>query len=77
MTGRSEDPWRSTPPAGSRAGTARRTARLFVAAGVGAGSAAAGQALFGGDAWWLLLPAAVAAGWWRVADPGACEPPRR
>jgi hypothetical protein len=31
----------------------------------------------GGDAWWLLLPAAVVLAWWQVADPGACEPPPR
>ncbi|MBL8383622.1 MAG: hypothetical protein JNM90_11125 [Burkholderiales bacterium] len=57
----------------------RTRTRLFagcIAAGAAAG--ALGAHLTGSDAWWLCVPAAVAAGWLAVADPTRCAaaPPR-
>lgn len=36
-----------------------------------------GEALTGHQAWYLAIPALIAAGWLAVADPTQCEPPAR
>ncbi len=38
---------------------------------------AAGSAASGNAYWYCAIPAAVALGWWFVADPTQCEPDRR
>jgi hypothetical protein len=46
---------------------------LWLSGGIALGLA--GQAVTGEDAWFLAVPLAVAAGWWRLADPGKCTGP--
>lgn len=36
-----------------------------------------GESLTGHQAWYLAIPAFIAAGWLAVADPTKCEPQRR
>jgi hypothetical protein len=58
-----------------RASPKRRLALLGVCLLGGAVVGSIGWLLSGAQAWWLAVPAAVAAGWWFVADPTQCERP--
>jgi hypothetical protein len=55
----------------------RRLVWLLVCVAAGVAVGGVGQLMAGSQAWWLAVPAAVALGWLLVADPEACEPPRR
>jgi len=54
--------------------TGARLAALLALLALGALLAAAGHLLFGGTAWVLALPGALAAGWLVLANPHACLP---
>jgi len=56
--------------------TRRRLALLVALAVVGWVVGAAGSAASGNDYWYCAIPAAVALGWFFVADPTQCEPGR-
>ena len=65
------------PPIAYRAGMAgrfRRVLLLLVCLALGSLVAWVGHALTGYAAWVLALPAALAVGWWAVADPTQCTP---
>jgi len=67
----------AAPKPGHRSRTVgRRLSWLLLCLAAGSVVAALGLALQGSPAWWLAVPAAVAIGWLRVADPTECEPPR-
>jgi hypothetical protein len=51
-----------------------RAAVLAALLALGATLGYAGSLLTGDDAWYLAIPAAVAAGWLALADPTRCEP---
>jgi hypothetical protein len=51
----------------------RRGGRLVLATAAGAAVGWAGSAWTGDTAWYLAIPVAIAAGWWRLADPTRCE----
>jgi hypothetical protein len=53
----------------------RRVRLLLLLACAGMVAGAAGHLLTGAQAWYLALPAALAAGWLFVADPTHCTPP--
>jgi hypothetical protein len=57
--------------------TAKRLLLLAACIGGGLGAGLAGYALTGEQAWFLAVPAAMAAGWMFVGDPTRCTPPRR
>ena len=54
--------------------TARRVLALVACALAGAAVGGLGWWATGAQAWWLAIVAAVAAGWWFVADPTQCLP---
>lgn len=54
--------------------TPRRVLALAACALVGAAVGGVGWWVSGAQAWWLAIVAAVAAGWWFVADPTQCTP---
>ena len=56
---------------------ARRLLLLAGCIGGGLGAGFAGYALTGEQAWFLAVPAAMAAGWMVVGDPTRCAPPDR
>lgn len=53
-----------------------RLACLLACFLAGLGIGYAGEALTGHPAWYLAIPAALAAGWLFLADPTKCEPPQ-
>lgn len=53
--------------------TSLRAWALLAVAGFGTALGASGVWLTGSDAWWLAVPAAMAAGWVFLANPLACE----
>jgi CHASE2 domain-containing sensor protein len=55
-------------------GTRRRLALLVGLAAAGWLVGAAGTAVSGNAYWYCAIPAAVALGWFFVADPTQCEP---
>jgi hypothetical protein len=55
----------------------RRGPLLLLLAVAGAAIGAVGFAFSGHEAWYLALPAVLAAGWWFIADPTQCAPPSR
>jgi hypothetical protein len=56
------------------ANTKRRVLLLAACIGGGLAAGSAGYALTGEQAWFLALPAALAAGWLVVGDPTRCTP---
>jgi hypothetical protein len=56
------------------ASTARRLLLLGACIGAGLAAGLAGYALTGEQAWFLAVPAAMAAGWMAVGDPTRCNP---
>ena len=63
------------PDLPSQRSTKRRLAVLGACLIGGVGVGAFGWWLGGAQAWWLAVPAAMALGWWFVADPTQCERP--
>ena len=63
-------------PATGNVTLARRAGLLCVCLVAGLGIGFAGQALTGDSAWFLALPACIAAGWFFVADPTQCVRPQ-
>ncbi|NJD24049.1 MAG: hypothetical protein FIB06_01440 [Betaproteobacteria bacterium] len=55
-------------------GIAQRLLLLAACIGGGLGAGLAGYLLTGEQAWFLALPAAMAAGWMVVGDPTRCTP---
>lgn len=53
--------------------TARRLALLLACLGAGSLVAWLGHRLSGDQIWVLAVPAALAVGWWFVADPTRCR----
>lgn len=68
-------PDHSAPSRPPTASLGKRLVWLAVCVAAGAGIGAAGHWLSGDTAWYLALPAAVAVGWWFLADPSRCTPP--
>lgn len=55
----------------------KRLAWLFACFFAGLLIALVGESLTGHQAWYLAIPALIAAGWLFVADPTKCEPQQR
>jgi len=64
-------------PQGKSPNHLKRLAWLLACVFAGSIIAIAGESLSGSSAWYVAIPAVVAAGWLFVADPTECEPPRQ